>query len=276
MVTLESKKIAIIGAGNMGNAFAEGIIKYGKAIAEKVIVANPNKSKLISLKDKLNIKITTNNIAAVKYADWVILAVKPALVKTIIEEIKEYLEDKIIISSVAAVHISAIEKYAKNKNVKVVRVMPNIPITVGKGVIGFYPKKNISTSNKKEIVNLLKTLGNVIEVKHEKEIDLITLISGCGPALVTYFMEQMVILANLYGFSKKRSFDIVHQTFLGTNIYLTENTQNLQQVKDVVATKGGITEKILKSLDEGGLPLLFEKSMQEGYSKISEVSNLYK
>lgn len=189
MDKLENKKIAIIGGGHIGLALIQGLINSGKVSSSQLIVANPSLSKITHLK-KHGVEITTDNrIAAVK-ATLVFLAVKPFVVDQVLLEISDLVKDKLIISLAAVVTIDKLIN--RVKNTKVLRIMPNMSISCNQGVIGLYAKK-LTGQDKKHIRELLTCLGLVVEVKKEKDLDALTLLSGCGPAIVAQFMDILVL-----------------------------------------------------------------------------------
>lgn len=271
-VTLENKKIAIIGFGHMGKAIFEGFMNSGKIREENVIISNPSQDELTKLRKKYNIHITSNNRKAARFADFIFIAVKPFIVKDALFEIRNEFKKKIVISLAAVVDISLLKSYVKSNNVKFIRIMPNLSVSINEGVIGIYFGKNIIFKKEKiEVAELLSGLGKVVEVKKEKEIDLLTLISACGPAIVAYFFDLLFDYGKKNSLDKKISQDIILQTFQGTLSYLDRKNTTPLDLKNSVATKGGITETILRYFDKNEMKLRFNKSMDIGKSKIEEL-----
>lgn len=253
---LENKKIAIIGFGHMGQALFEGLINSGF-----------NKQNILTSSDK------KNNKKNAQKADWIIVAVKPFQVKEVIKEIRTVIRGKILLSVAATVDMDLLEKYCKNPKQKIIRLMPNIPISKNQGVIGIYPNRNINTKDEKQITELVSGLGEVIKVKSDKEIDILTLISACGPAIISYFIELLTKYGETKDFFSDDSLNIVLRTFEGTLNYLKKTKLTPTQLKESVATKGGITEKIINDLIKEKLNIKFEKSMEKGFFKIKEIKN---
>lgn len=256
MDRLENKKLAIIGVGHMGTALAEGLVNSGFK-KDNIILSNRSK----------------DNKKVVLQADYIIIAVKPLIVCQVIEEIKDYIKDKLLISAAAAVSISSIEKYTENRKQKIIRLMPNISVMYNQGIIGFYANKYVSEKEKEEIKNMLSPLGMVVEVKNEKEIDILTVISGCGPAMVTLFINLLSKTAKSLGLSSKVSERIAMQTFKGTVYYLQKTGFKADDIQKAVTTKGGITEEIIQSLEKRDFSLTFEDSVRKGYLKIKKPHN---
>lgn len=248
------KKIAIIGAGNMGKSLMKGLINSGFK-KNNLIVSNKS----------------GENENAVLKADWIILAVKPSIISGVIQEIKDMVQDKLLLSVAAAVSISSIEKYSGNKNQKIIRIMPNIAVAYNQGVTGLFANKNVSSTVKKEVISLFSGLGLVVDLKKDKDLDTITLISACSPAIIAYFMEMFSEYGVVHGLSAKESEKIVLQALKGTVEYLEESNFTSSQLKQSVATKGGITEEIIKNLDTKNVALHFKESLDKGYNKIKIV-----
>lgn len=265
MDRLESKKLAIIGGGHIGSALAQGFLNSGNISASQLIVSNPTLPKIIHLK-KHGVEVTSDNKFAVRKADWVFLAVKPNIVGQALLEIKNEIKTKLVISLAAVVTIDNLKKQARGS--EVVRIMPNMAISCNQGVVGFFGKGQ----NKKQIKQFLSLLGLVIEVKKESDLDILTLISGCGPAIVSQFIE---ILAN-YGIRIGLSADISRilalQTFKGTTAILEKLELLPSELMQSVSTKGGISERILNRLQESDFQDSFTRAMASGHAKIKELS----
>ena len=249
----ENKKIAVIGAGHIGKAIIKGLINSGKIKKSNIFISN-----------KLN------NIAIVKKADYIFIAVKPFSVKEVLKKIKPFIENKIILSVAAGVSLEMLLSYLNVKQ-KIIRLMPNIPVSENKGVIGFISNKNISNSEKQNITRLVSLLGKVFIVKKEEDLDTLTLITGCGPAITAYFINLVSDYAIKQGFSQTESTNVALKIFEGTTNYLNSNNLTPYKLIESVATKGGVTEVIISSLNKNRVNKLFEEAMESGYDKLSQL-----
>lgn len=262
-----SKKLAIIGGGHIGLALTEGFINSGKVASSQLIVTNPSLSKIKHL-EKLGIEISTDNKLAAGKADWIFLAVKPLIINQVLTEISDLVREKLIISLAAVVTIDKLRK--RVKNTKVIRIMPNMSISCNQGVIGLYAKELIG-QDKKYIRELLACLGLVVEVKKEKDLDALTLLSGCGPAIVAQFIEILANYGIKIGLSSEISHKLALRTFEGTVALLEKSALSPNQLIQSVATKGGITEMILNKLQQSDFRNRFTQVMEIGYDKIKEL-----
>lgn len=248
---LENKKIAIIGTGHMGSSLMKGLLNSGF------------KKKNIFLSNK-----SIDNKKVAVQADWIILAVKPLIAQEVVQEIKDIIKNKLLISVAAAVSVSTLKVYTWNKKQKIIRIMPNIPVAYNEGVIGLYRNGYVSNVEKDAVITMLSSLGTVSELKNEQELDSLTLISACGPAIVSYFINMLSKSAISLGLSEKEAELIALKTFTGTLIYLQRTGITPKNLQQAVATKGGITEEIIKSIEKNNLYSLFDKSIKNGKLKI--------
>lgn len=249
-----NKKIAIIGMGHMGKAFYDGLVFAG--VNEENILASDS--------SKDNKKIAAQ-------ADWIILAVKPLIVAEVISEIKQSIQDKIVMSVAAAITIASMTKDVANSKQKIIRLMPNLPVAYGQGVIGFFASDSVSETEKNEIVTVLSGLGSVIVCEQEGDLEGITILAGSGPAVVAYCLSLFEQTGKSLGFEEEQARKIAYQTFLGTLAHLRQTGQTAEQLQQTVATKGGITEQIINYLEEEKISSTFQKSFEAGYARIKKI-----
>lgn len=253
-IKMINKKIAIIGMGHMGQAIASGLI-LGKIIR----------------RDNLIFSNGAKNIEVTRKAEIIIIAVKPKIVKVVAEEIKCYLRQRsIIISAAACVRIDILEKYFGDK-AKIVRIMPNLPVAIGRGVVGWMGNKNITKIDDKLIIKLLNNLGYLFRCKDEESLDKLTVISGCGPAYVAYFIENLQNISRKYGLSNDEAKKVTQEIFAGTLTYLsTAEIESGEFIKSV-ATRGGITEAIINDLEKNNFQRILTGSIKKGYVKMKKI-----
>lgn len=250
----KNKTIAIIGAGHMGKSIIQGLVQGGF----------PRGNLIISNKAEDNKK-------AAEQADLILIAVKPMQVKAVLKEIADVVRNKIIISAAAALPVAKIVTYAGNPRQKVIRIMPNLPVAYNQGVIGVYANQSVTEAEKEEVSKYLLELGHIFHCSKEENLDVITILSGCGPALVSYCISLLAKAGNSYGLTKEASEKIAAQTFEGTIEYLKQTHQSASELQNAVATKGGVTEQIISSLNKHKIPEVFEESLKVGYDKIENL-----
>jgi len=272
------KRIGIIGFGNMGSAIAEGLKN-----TYEVIVYDKDISKIKSLK---KIKVASSNIDLVKNVDLVILAVKPQDFKSLLNEIKDYTKDKFVISIAAGIPIEFIKKYL---NTEIVRVMPNLPLKVKKGVSCICPDSAVKKENLELAKKIFKRFGVVLVIK-ENLIDAATAISGSGPGFLYYmiknkskseikkyikniFIPIFIETAQKLGFDKKSAQILAKNTAEGSLIYLNKSKLSLSELINKVASKGGTTEAGLCVLSQNkGL----DEAILKAYERAKELGMIWK
>ncbi len=272
---MKDKNIAIIGGGHIAGAIIEGLVGAEKSNAKKIIVADPSLEKLKSLEEKFKIKTSLNNKEAVEDADWILIAVKPFDVGKVIEEIKTNINEKILISVAAGVTLSELQKYTLGPGQKIIRIMPNIPVAYLKGVIGLLANINVSEKEKSEIEKFFSQIGKVFVAKTEEEFIFFSLTPGCGPALVSYCINMFTKTAIESGLDEKSAGEIAMQIFTGTLLHLQKKKLSPKQLQEEVATKGGVTEQIIKSLDGSDIQRIFDNAIKKGQNKIQEIYHSY-
>lgn len=269
-----NKNIAFLGCGHISHAIVDGLLKAKAVNNDKIILSGPHPEKFADLKKKYGVRMTSDNIEAVKTADIIFIGVRTKIVKTVTEEIKNHIKrDALIISIAAGVTFDLLHKYFSAKDIKMARIMPNIPVAYEMGVVGWIGD-NLTTNDKILIKSLLKPLGLVIECKDEKVMDKLSMISGCGIGYVAYFMNNLEKITKSYRFSKDETRRIVNQVFSGTNRHLEVIHGSPEELMKAVATKGGITEEVLNSMERFGFYKIFSKSIDNGYVKIKKLTQL--
>ncbi|PIP68119.1 MAG: pyrroline-5-carboxylate reductase [Candidatus Omnitrophica bacterium CG22_combo_CG10-13_8_21_14_all_43_16] len=232
--------ISIIGAGNMGRAIASGI---------KARVFFSDKFKCIS-----------DNITAAKRSNVVILAVKPQDMAEVLKEIAPHVKNKLIISIAAGVSTLSIEK-ALGK-VRVVRVMPNMPAMVGKGISAITGGRFARPEDLKITFRIFAGLGEVVQVK-EKMMDAVTAVSGSGPAYYFLFTHLLAASGEAQGLEKGLALKLARAAFVGAAEVASRNKNiSMEEFVKKVASKGGTTEAALKVFKEKKLGLVIKKAVR--------------
>lgn len=259
MDKLENKKIAIIGVGQMGSSLLKGLRNIGFK-NENIILSNRS----------------GNNRGAVARADWLLVSVKPPVVREVLGKVKDLIGDKLILSVAAGVSMANIQGYVGNDKQKVIRLMPNMAVSINSGVVGMYSNNNISKKLRGEVKSLFSNLGPVLEVEKEDDLDCLMFIAACGPALVAYFMETLAGVGQRLGLSRNVARRAILETVRGTLLYLQKSRLAFRDLQRLVSTKGGITEEIIKSMDEYKFNEILTKSVRNGSSKLDRLKTLLK
>ena len=249
---MERKRIAVIGAGNMGGALLKGMLRMPWARPESFIVSDTDETKLKALSKELRIKATTSNAKAIKGADVILLAVKPQMLDQVLEEIKGGLSQKqIIISVIAGVRTDHIAS-AVGKKMSVIRAMPNISALVGESATAMSAGKHSTKNDAKLAREILESVGTVVDVQ-EHLMDAVTGLSGSGPMYVFLIAEGLSDAGVKVGLSRQTASALAVQTLLGAAKMMKETGKHPAELKDLVTSPGGTSISALHSLEKSGL-----------------------
>lgn len=242
-------KLGIIGVGNMGEAIVKGLLKKGLLKSDEIVIYDKFKEKSKKVSETYGVGITNSNSQLTKLSEIIILAVKPQDLENTINEIKENLtEEKILISILAGVSIKKI-KDLLNNNTPVVRVMPNTPALVGEGAIAVSFDDTVELKKRDYIISILSALGKVYEVD-EKYMDVITGLSGSGPAYIFNFIDALAQGGVKKGLPYHLALDLATQTVLGSAKLLQETGEHPIILRDKVTSPAGTTIYGLHTLEK--------------------------
>jgi len=247
---MKLESVGFIGCGNMGSAMINGLIRKNVLDPKGIYAFDNDSEKLSALCTKLNINAASSVVDIAQKCKYIILAVKPYVVKTVLNEMNTYLLDSNIIISIAAgVTSRALSDASDTK--RVVRVMPNTPALVGEGASAVVFNKNIDITEQQFIIELLETLGKTYIID-EKLMDAVGAVSGSGPAYVYMFIEALADAGVLGGLNRQMAYELAAQTVLGSAKMVLETGKHPGALKDDVCSPGGSTIEGVKSFEENG------------------------
>jgi pyrroline-5-carboxylate reductase len=263
-------RVLVIGAGNMGLTYAEGMSKSSLLNRHNLMIYDKSPELITSLSKIPHFDVYDKLEDCLPQADVVFLAVKPYHCDVLFEEMKPMVNNgQIMVSIMAGV---TIQKIQENLGIqKVIRAMPNLPAQVGKGVTSYTESKEVSRVELLMIRNLLDTTGESIRVENEKFIDASTGISGSGPAYVFYFMQAMLEAALKMGFSKNDSKILVSQTFEGAVELFNQSDLSPDSWMKRVASKGGTTRAALDSMEDNNVKELIKEAAYAAFDRAVEL-----
>ena len=260
-------KIAVIGAGNMGEAIIMGIA------SKSVIASDTRKDRLTKLKHSLKIKVTSNNRDAVRKADIIILAIKPQDMDAVLLDIAcAVTSKKLVVSIAAGITTKKIEKALSGK-IAVIRVMPNTPALVGMGMSVICPGKYAKSKHVRIASRIFSAMGEIIVIKKERLMDAVTAVSGSGPAYVYLFIESLVKSAKKVGLSKTVAEELVLQTLKGAVELLDKTGKTPFELRRQVTSPGGTTQAALKVFQKKGFQKLIESAVSSACRRSKELQS---
>ncbi|NLJ48403.1 MAG: pyrroline-5-carboxylate reductase [Candidatus Atribacteria bacterium] len=243
------QSILVIGCGNMGNALLRGFCldkwqtKYDICLYDIVL------SKAVSIANELGLSYVSdlNEVQSEPYL--IFLVVKPNQVKSVCQNIIHF-KNSIIISLVAGVDQAQLQEYL-GQSQAIVRMMPNLAVEVGEGVVALHFNSLVSEENREDLLFLFSSLGWVFEAE-EREFDQITALSGSGPGIMAVFLEAMMDAGVSIGLPWEKSLKMVIQTMLGTASWLKRKNCHPGLLKNMVCSPGGTTIAGIKRLELSG------------------------
>ena len=258
------KKVGFIGAGNIGEAMINGLIKSALCEPGQIWASDIRVARLRQLKDTYQIHATEDNIAVFDQADVVVLAVKPQHMDGVLDHLSRTFPRtikgvKLIISIAAGFPIARIERHlyqdldeSSKGLLPIVRVMPNTPALVLAGMAGMSGNSYAGASDLNQARDLLSAVGRVIEFE-EKDLDAVTALSGSGPAYVFYVIEALMEAGAGLGLRPSHALRLTMETIKGSVKLLEETGEAPASLRKKVTSKGGTTEAALNVLDRHGV-----------------------
>jgi len=249
---LKSKKVGILGTGNMGEALIHGLLYGHLCRPEQIFCSDVRVERLKAIREKHGVKSTSHNVEVVKQSDIVVLAVKPQIMKQVVGEIAKHLDlSKLIISIAAGVPLDAIETCAR-KDLKLIRVMPNICVSVREGVSAIAGGKHATKEDLMMAKTIFDSVGKSLFIE-ESLLDAVTGLSGSGPAYLFLIVDALADAGVKVGLSRDDALVMASQTVLGAAKMLIETGEHPGKLKDMVTSPGGTAIAGLHTLEEGGL-----------------------
>jgi pyrroline-5-carboxylate reductase len=262
-----SKKIAIIGGGNLGTAIAEGLLKSKFAKAQDITITKRNISTLKALSDK-GVAVTADNRLAVKNAQVVILAIKPFQVKDVLEGVKKELTaGHILISVVTGVMVADMQEIVKKK-LPLFRAMPNTAIAIQESMTCI-SYANATVTEVQYVNDLFATLGKVVTID-EKLMNAATVLGACGTAYAMRYIRANIQGGIEIGFDALTASLIAAQTVKGAAELLLQKGTHPEQEIDKVTTPKGCTIAGLNEMEHQGFSSSLIKGIATSYNKIAK------
>lgn len=266
-------RFAFLGAGNMAEAIINGLIRAG-AKADRITATVRRPERIAELEKKPGIRATTDNVAAARDADVVVLSVKPQAMSKLTTLIAPVIDSKKLVISIAAgVPIAAIAKRL-GKGARVVRVMPNTPALVGLGATAISGGEN-ATPDDLAFVQKMFDLVGITTLVDEQLLDAVTGLSGSGPAYVFLMIEAMSDAGVKVGLSRHVALKLAAQTVLGSAKLLLETGAHPGHLKDQVTSPGGTAIAGLHTLEAGGLRTTLIDAVEAATKRAKELGDMF-
>ena len=269
---MNSSRLAFIGAGNMASALIGGLVKQGFAPAQ-ITASDPYPDTLEKLKAIAPVALTSDNISAVANADVVVLAIKPQVMKQVLEPLAATLQQRrpLIISIAAGIEIASIERWL-GAALPIVRCMPNTPALVQLGATGLYANAAVSAAQREQADSILQAVGIALWVDSEAQLDAVTAVSGSGPAYFFLVMEAMQAAGEQLGLDSDTARMLTLQTALGSARMALDADVDSAELRRRVTSPNGTTERAIASFERDNLREIFARALTDCRDRSQELA----
>jgi pyrroline-5-carboxylate reductase len=268
---VDARKIAILGAGRIGESLISGLLSSDWREPSEVFATTRRAERVADLRERYGIEATLSNHDAVAGAALVVIAVKPQDIDGLLGEIGTLiLPEQTVLSVAAAIPTARIERRLSD-GVPVVRAMPNTPSTVHEGIAGLCAGAHAGDEHLDLAEEALAHLGAVVRVP-EQAMDAITAVSGSGPAYFALLAEAMIEAGILLGLSREISTQLVVQTMLGTAKQLRDEKMHPVELREMVTSPGGTTIAAIRELEIAGVRAAFLNAIQAAMVRARELA----
>jgi pyrroline-5-carboxylate reductase len=267
-------KLGFIGTGCMGTAMIKSIINSEKLPAKSIYIFDLDAEKTGQLKNEFGVEVLSSGTEVVEKSDIIILAVKPNVLKPVLEACKSSFDNKKILVSFAVGVPIKFYKEIIGVDKKVVRTMPNTPMQVGEGMTLISFESEISKEEAKIIKDLFECTGKA-EILDEKLMSEVTALTGSSPAYVYMFIEAMADAAVKSGIPRAISYKLAAQAVLGSAKMVLETGLHPGELKDQVCSPAGTTIEAVNTLEKNGFRYSIMDAMNECTKRAKEIGKIY-
>jgi pyrroline-5-carboxylate reductase len=271
---LQEKTIGFIGSGNMGEALVSGLVLSKAAKPENIFCSDISEDLLQDIKDKYNVKTTTDNVEVASKCEIVVYSTKPQILGSVLKETAHALDtSKLIVSIAAGVPLAAIAS-GLSKELRLIRVMPNICAFVKESATAIAAGEYATKNDIELATAIFNSVGRTVFIQENILMDAFTGLSGSGPAYIFTIVDAMADAGVKMGLSRKDSLFLSTQTVLGAAKLLLESGEHPGQLKDRVASPGGTAIAGIHTLEQGGLRTTLINAVESATKRSEELGKM--
>jgi pyrroline-5-carboxylate reductase len=268
---LREKRVAVLGTGKMGGILLQALLKNNLLSPELTRATVQHEERAKMLAKKLNVKVGTDNAAAVKGADIILIAVKPQVVQDVMREIRGQITPAQLIVSVAASVPTAMIESGLPEKIPVIRAMPNTPCSIGSGMTAVCKGKYADAGQVAMTCRMFDVVGRTVVID-EKHMDAVTGLSASGPAYIYIILESLAEAGVKVGLPRDVATLLAAQTTLGAARVVLETGDHPALLKDAVTTPAGCTIDGIMELEEGKLRVTLIKAVVRATQRAKELA----
>lgn len=271
---MKQQTIAFVGAGNLATSLIRGLLNTGFS-ASHIWASHPNSERVSWLQQQFAIHSTTDNKVAVKKADIIVLCVKPIKITEVITEITSQIDPAhhLIISAAAGVNFQKLQQLF-GKPLAIIRAIPNTPSFVQAGAAALCANELCSEEQREQAESLMRAVGLALWLENEDLLDIVTGLSGSGPAYFFLIMEALQNAAIQQGLPEKIAQLLTIQTALGAARMALETDFDLATLRKQVTSKGGTTEQAIEVLEVGNIRQLLSDALLAAVERARQLSDV--
>ena len=271
---MNKNRVGFIGGGNMTRAIAGGLLASGFS-ASNIAVADPSAEQRARLANELpGVSITESNHAVAEYVGCLVLATKPQVLANVCRDLAVTVqaEKPLIVSIAAGVHSTDIDSWLGD-GLAVVRVMPNQPALMRLGVSALYANDRVSAGDRELAATIMGSVGKVVTVTAEADIDIATAISGSGPAYFYLLIDMLVKTANTLGLDEEAARTLATETAVGAVALAANSDETMDELIARVRSPGGTTAAALDCLEQQDVRDIFAAALTAARDKATELAD---
>ncbi len=271
--TTENQMISFVGGGNMARSIIGGLVASGRA-ADQIHVSDPMEDQRIRLQQQFGVQVYGDNPSCVQNGGIIIFAVKPQMMQQAVSSVNHLLRTNqpLVLSIAAGIRIADIIRWT-GAELPVVRAMPNTPALVGSGVTAMLANPRTTEPQRLAAQSVMQSVGPVVRVESERDIDVVTGISGSGPAYYFKLMEIMIASARNNGLDEQAARTLVLETALGAARLALASEYPPDQLRRQVTSPGGTTQAALSSMEGDGIDRIITDGIQAAIEKSNELAD---
>jgi len=260
--------IAFIGGGNMASAIIGGLLRSGQP-RNTLLVVEPFEATRARLVSDFGVTVHADAGDFLARAGLVVWAVKPQTFREAALPVASHTASALHLSVAAGITSDSIARWLGNE--RVIRTMPNTPALIGKGISGVFSRPAVSASDRTWATKVLATMGEVVWLADEAQLDAVTALSGSGPAYVFYFLEAMAEAGEKLGLSTDQAHRLAVATFVGAGMLAHESNDLPAVLRERVTSKGGTTHAAIGVMEACGMKDHFVRAMQAAHTRAGEL-----
>ncbi len=263
-------RIAVIGAGVMGEAMIGGLLKQELVAPDQIVATEPRPERRAEIERRYGVRATDDNVEAAQWAQVAIFAVKPQTLPRLLPELRGALrEGELVLSIVAGAPIRHFADALDHR--AIVRSMPNTPAQIGEGMTVWTAAEAVGEAQRGWARTILGSFGRELYVDDENYLDMATALNGTGPAYVFLVLEAMIDAGVHLGLPRYMAEELAQQTMLGSVRYAMQSGKHAAELRNGVTSPAGTTAAALYELERGGLRTVLSDAIWAAYRRSAEL-----